>query len=118
MTKLKYFILLISVLLFQLPVLSQDLSYFLPEGEYTLNPEIPTPKQFLGFNPGEHHVSHDQLLFYMRELANRSSRIISMEIGTTYENRPLIFLIISSEENLAKIDKIREDQIKLTDPAL
>lgn len=114
---IKYVLVVLLAMCLHTTANTQDLSYFLPEGDYTLNPEIPTPKQFLGFNPGEHHVSHDQLLFYMRELARKSPRIIAKEIGVTYENRPLIFLVISSQDNLARIDEIQKSQLLLTDPS-
>lgn len=78
---------------------------------------VPTPKDFLGFEPGDHHVSHDQVLYYMRAVATSSPRVIAIERGTSYEGRPLIFLIISSEENIKNIDKIKENQQKLTDPS-
>ena len=117
MSKIKYIMVVLFAMCLQITAYTQELNYFLPEGDYTLNPEIPTPKQFLGFNPGEHHVSHDQLLFYMRELAIKSPRIIAKEIGVTYENRPLIFLVISSIDNIAKIDDIQKNQLLLTDPA-
>ncbi|HCV15031.1 MAG TPA: hypothetical protein DF637_01670 [Rikenellaceae bacterium] len=117
MSKIRFIIIVLLAVCLQTTANTQELSYFLPQGNYTLNPDIPTPKQFLGFNPGEHHVSHDQVLFYMRELAKKSSRIIAKEIGVTYENRPLIFLIISSEANLGKIDEIQKNQLLLTDPS-
>ncbi len=115
MLKTKSIILLLFAFLLQINLTAQDISYFLPEGSYSLNPDIPSPKQFLGFNPGEHHVSHDQLLFYMREIGEKSPRVNVVEIGTTYENRPLLFLVISSEKNIANLDEIRKNQLLLTD---
>ncbi|MEO1256362.1 MAG: M14 family zinc carboxypeptidase, partial [Bacteroidota bacterium] len=92
-----------------------DMSYYLPEG-LSYNPDIPTPKKVLGYQPGEWHASHDQLLYYMREVSAASDRMIMNEIGRTYEGRPLVQLTISSPENLAKLDQIKADHKKLTDP--
>ncbi len=92
-----------------------DMSYYLPEGSY--NPDIPTPQDILGYHPGEWHVSHDQLLFYMREVAEASDRMFLTEIARTYEGRPLIQLTISSPDNLSRIEEIKTEHVKLTDPS-
>ncbi|MDP3436528.1 MAG: M14 family zinc carboxypeptidase, partial [Bacteroidales bacterium] len=96
---------------------AQGIKNYIPDGEYTLNPAVPSPKEFLGFEVGEHHISHDLLISYMRALSKSSDRIIAQEIGTTYEGRPLIFLIITSPENQKNLDKIKERQLMLTDPS-
>jgi len=96
---------------------AQGIKHYIPDGEYTLNPSVPSPKEFLGFEVGEHHISHDLLISYMRALSKSSDRVISQEIGTTYEGRPLIFLIITSPENHKNLDKIKERQLMLTDPS-
>ncbi len=93
-----------------------DLSYYLPAG-LTYNPEVPTPKEVIGFHPGEWHVGHDQLVYYMRNIANSSDRVIIEEIGRTYENRPLVQLIITSEANHARLEEIRTQHVLLSDPA-
>ena len=41
----------------------KDLTYYLPDIEY--NTDIPTPEEFLGYQVGEWHVTHDQLFYYM-----------------------------------------------------
>lgn len=96
-------------------VLTPDLSYYLPKGDYDAN--IPTPKEILGYQPGEWHVSHDQLLYYMKAIANASDRVFLTEIAKSYEGRPLIQLTISSPENIAKIDDIKAEHLQLTDPS-
>lgn len=93
-----------------------DMSYYLPGG-LSYNPDIPTPKELLGYHPGEWHVSHDQLIYYMREVAKASDRMILEEFAKSYEGRPLMQIIVSTPENLAKIDQIKADHKKLTDPA-
>ncbi|SNS92464.1 Zinc carboxypeptidase [Ekhidna lutea] len=93
-----------------------DMSYYLPGG-LSYNPDIPTPKEVLGYHPGEWHVSHDQLLYYMREVAAASDRMIIDEIGRTYEGRPLVQITISNPVNLANLDQVKADHKKLTDPS-
>jgi len=93
-----------------------DMSYYLPAGTY--NPDIPTPKEVLGYHPGEWHVSHDQLLYYMREVSEASDRMFLTEIARSHEGRPLIQLTISSKDNLSKIDDLQQEHVQLTDPAV
>ncbi|TFV95948.1 zinc carboxypeptidase [Algoriphagus kandeliae] len=92
-----------------------DLSYYLPEG-YTYNPAIPTPKEVLGYEVGEWHVTHDQLVMYMKAVAEASDRVIFEETGRSYEKRPQTLLTISSPANLARLDQIKADRKKLRDP--
>lgn len=92
-----------------------DLRYYLPNERYNTN--IPTPEEVIGHEVGEWHVSHDKLLMYMRKLAEVSDRITIEERGTTYEDRPLILLRITSPENQNNLEKIRKKHIAATDDA-
>lgn len=83
-----------------------DLNYYLPEG-YTYDQDIPTPSSVLGFEVGEWHASHDQVVHYFRSLANSSPRVHLIEYGRTYEMRPLIMLAVSSPENIQRIEEIK-----------
>lgn len=114
---MKKMILLLSLLL-SFPLFSQedlDLSYYLPE-DVSYNPEIPKPQEVLGYVPGEWHASHDQIVNYMRVLAEESPRISIKNRGTTYEGRPLVLLTITSEENHENLEDIREKHVALTEP--
>lgn len=91
------------------------LDYYLP-GDVTYNSDIPTPESVLGFEVGDWHVRHPLLIEYMYALAESSDRIMIQEYARTFEKRPLVLLTISTPENLANIEEIRENHIKLTDP--
>lgn len=93
----------------------QPLHYYLPSIEY--DSDIPSPEQVLGYQIGEWHISHDQLLFYMRTLAAASPRMQLVQHGRTYEGRPLIHLIVTSPNNHARIEEIRQQHVQLSDPA-
>lgn len=83
-------------------------SYYLPEIEY--DKQIPDPQSFLQYQIGEWHITHDQLYRYMKELCASSPNCIFEEFARTHENRPLVNLIISSEENLKNLDKIKDQR--------
>ncbi|MBL7865913.1 MAG: hypothetical protein JNK10_13610 [Cyclobacteriaceae bacterium] len=93
-----------------------DLSYYLPDG-ITYNPSIPTPASVVGHEVGEWHISHDRLVNYMMALDKASDRISLEVTGQTYENRPLLLLTITSPANHQKIESIRTEHLKLSDPA-
>ena len=107
-----------TTLLFCLPISSLinaqdiDLSYYLPDLEY--NADITTPKEFLGWEVGEWHVTHDKLYYYMKTLAEESDRITLTEYARSHEQRPLIVLTITSPTNHNRLEEIRVSHHKLT----
>jgi hypothetical protein len=109
MRKISILFLLFSVCSFSQTV---DLSYYLPTEKY--NSTIPTPKDIIGHEVGEWHVTHDKLVQYMRALAASSDRISIENRGETYEGRQLILLTITSPENHKNLEKIRQNHIAAT----
>lgn len=99
-----------------------SLNYYLtdntaaPDQEVTYNASIPTPESVLGYQIGEWHLTHDQLVFYLRQLAASSDRISLTEFGRTYEDRPLLYLTITSPANHERLENIRQQHLALTDP--
>ncbi|MBG7613247.1 zinc carboxypeptidase [Polaribacter sp. BAL334] len=92
-----------------------DLSYYLPKETY--NATIPTPKQIIGHEVGEWHVTHDKLVQYMKALAASSDRISIENRGETFEGRPLILLTITSPENHKNLQEIKKQHIAATNDA-
>ena len=92
-----------------------DLSYFLPEGNYTYDPAIPTPEKVLGFQLGQQHVDWGQVVDYMKALAAVSDRVTVRETGRTYQFRPFIEVTITSAENQKNIARIKEEHLALSD---
>src|SRR5689334_11939516 len=68
------------------------------------------PKEALGFNVGDDYqmATYTQLEAWWKKLATESNRMKLVEIGRTAENRPHYMTIISSPENLKKLDHYRE----------
>ncbi len=109
-----YFTLLLSAITF-FSQAQVDLNYYLPDG-YTYNPEVPTPDSILGFQVGEWHASHDQVVMYMRAVAAASDRVTLEEFGRTYEQRPQLLLTITSPSNHGRIEEIKSERKKLRRP--
>jgi hypothetical protein len=92
------------------------LTYYLSQ-KVSYNENVPSPEKFLGFQVGEQHVSHDQIVAYMKELDRTSDRVTLQEYARTYENRPCLLLTITSTDNQKNIESIRKEHLKLSDPS-
>ena len=55
-------------------------------------------------------------MYYFHNLADISSRVKVERYGQTYEYRPLLNVIITSAENHKKLDQVRAEHLKLSDP--
>ncbi len=93
----------------------ENLDYFLPQ-DVNYDQLIPTPEQFFGQKIGEWHLTHDQILNYMKEISRLSDRAVIQEYARTYENRPLVHVIFTSAENQNKLEELKELHIKNADP--
>ena len=112
-----WLLVLLAALAAVFPARGIELDYYLPAGiEY--DPAVPTPESFFGFQVGERHLRHDQLVGYLEAVAGLSARVAVEEYARTYEGRPLLLLTISTAENVRRIDAIREQHLALSDPEL
>jgi len=76
------------------------------------DPAIPTPESVLGWEVGDWHASHDKLVQYMERLAAASPRVSIKIIGHTYEQRPLLQLAITNEENQQNLESLRQSHLE------
>lgn len=114
---MKKIILGFSLLTLQLVLTAQDLKYYLPDS-IAYNPAIPKPKDIIYHEVGEWHVTHDRLVNYMRAVAAAVPDRIKLEtMGYSYENRPQVLLIITSPKNHQRLEQIRQEHLKLSDPS-
>jgi hypothetical protein len=90
------------------------LDYYLPQN-VTYDSSIPKPKDVIGHEVGEWHITHDKLVHYMQTLANASDRMTIKSRGTTFEGRPLLLLTITAPNNHQNIEQIRKDHIALSE---
>jgi len=96
---------------------AQDLKYYLPDS-VTYNPSIPKPKDIIYHEVGEWHITHDRLVNYMKAIATAAPDRVKLEtMGFTYEGRPQVLLIITSPKNQQRLEEIRQQHVKLTDPS-
>ena len=72
--------------------------------------QVPTPESIFGFQVGADYklADYDQMLDYYNQLDATSSRVQKIEIGKSVLGKPLLLLFISSEANLANLEKYRQ----------
>lgn len=81
-----------------------------------LEATVPTPRSVLGYDIGAQFSRHSDVLAYCTALAGASNRVTLHEYGRTWEDRSLVYMVISSERNLARLDAILERHRALADP--
>jgi len=80
--------------------------------------KIPTPESVVGFAPGAESklATYDQTVEYFKKLDAASDQMMMVEAGTSTQGRTYYFALISSKENLKKIDRYREIARRLARP--
>jgi len=76
------------------------------------------PEAFLGFRVGADKklADYNQIRSYFEKLAQESPRLKLVTIGESTLKKPMIMAVITSEENMARLDAYREINKKLRDP--
>lgn len=74
--------------------------------------QLKTPEQFLGYKPGDRFTPHHRMVDYFEYVASQNPNIKLIQYGETNEKRPLIIAILSSPENMARLEQIRTDNLK------
>jgi len=106
-----FLLLFCSVIISIVSAQDHPLSYYLPDITYDKN--IPSPKEYLGWQIGDWHISHDLLQSYLKELATKSDRVYVEEYARSHEGRPLMGLIFTSPENQKNIEQIKADRSEI-----
>lgn len=91
-----------------------------PSGQYFesggYDASIPAPSEFLGFPLGSKPANHAQFGGYLKLLSDSSPRAELHTYGYTYENHELYYLIVTSENNMARLDQIKSAIAEISDP--
>lgn len=75
--------------------------------------QLPTPDVFLGYELGTRFSRHHQVVDYFERIAELSDRVQLEYYGETNEGRPLLTAYIASPENMARLDEIRRNNLRL-----
>jgi hypothetical protein len=86
-----------------------------PDGTYREG--IQSPDQFLGHRLGARATAPSDIIRYFEYLAAKIDNVSLHTYAHTYEGRALVYLVVTSEENAARIDDIRRDLARLSNPS-
>lgn len=87
---------------------------FFPGAHYDLGQL--DPAELLGQPVGSRLARHEEVVQAFESWAATSDRLQLSTYGRTYEGRPLLRAVISSEANLARLDELRDAMARLADP--
>lgn len=78
--------------------------------------QVASPKEFLGFTPGDDYklANYKQSFAYFKKIAPQTRRMKLFEVGKSAMGETMLLAVISSEENLARLDRLKEIARRLT----
>jgi hypothetical protein len=75
---------------------------------------LQSPEQFMGYKIGSKYTRHHKIVDYFRAVAQAKPDMVKMEkYGETNEGRELVLAFVSSPENIAKLDAIRLNNLRM-----
>lgn len=86
-------------------------------GDRRLDPAVPSPAEFLGYPLGSRFTRYERILDYFEALAAASDKVTLERYGTTYEDRPLVLLVVGRPDRVAGLDEVRRRHLELASPA-
>jgi len=78
----------------------------------SLSAQLQSPDSFLPHSLGANFTPHFMLVDYVEHVAANSERMQVIPYGSTNEGRPLLLCFLSTPDNLARLDEIRENNLR------
>ncbi|HEX4957714.1 MAG TPA: M14 family zinc carboxypeptidase, partial [Lacibacter sp.] len=76
--------------------------------------QVQSPEQFLGYKLGSKYTPHWKVLTYFQHVASALPKNVKLQpYGHTNEGRVLMVAFIATEENLANLENIRLNNLRL-----
>ena len=76
--------------------------------------KIQSPAEFLGYKLGDQFTPHYRIAAYFQYIVQASKNVKLTQYGTTSEGRPLLTMFIASDENIGRLEEIRQNNLRLT----
>jgi hypothetical protein len=88
---------------------------FYARGDY--RPNVPRPQAILRYDVGDFHTTYAQMEQVINAIAAAApDRVKIFDIGETHEHRMQHLVAISAPENMARLEEIRLNNLRLADP--
>ena len=88
--------------------------FFLAICAVSFSQSLQSPEQFLGYNLGDKYTQHYKIVNYFKSVGQSTPDMVKVEqYGETYEGRPLILAYVSSKENIARLESLRLNNLRL-----
>ncbi len=95
--------------------MAQENFVFWPNADY--DPAIPTVDDVLGYPSGDRITWHRDAIRYFEALEEAApDRVSVLRYAQSWEGRDLIYVVVTSAENMARIDDIKAGMQRLADP--
>lgn len=105
----------VFVNLFAVQAFAQDDFVFWPNADY--DPAIPTVEDVLGYRSGDRITWHADAIRYFEALQKVApDRVSVFRYAQSWEGRDLIYVIVTSASNMARIDDVKAGMQRLADP--
>ncbi|GAB4092174.1 M14 family metallopeptidase [Flaviaesturariibacter terrae] len=76
--------------------------------------QLQSPDEFLGYRLGTRFTPHHRIVQYFQAAAQAAPAQMRLQVyGSTNEGRPLLLAAVSSPENIARLDEIRQGNQRL-----
>lgn len=79
------------------------------------DPSITTPEEHAAGFPAV-EITSDQIVDYVHLVDTQSDRVVAGDFGTSIGGTELVYALVSTPENLARVDEIAATQERLRDP--
>ena len=77
--------------------------------------QLRSPDEFLSYPLGSKFTPHYRIVNYFSQTAAAMPQVMKLEkYGETHEGRELLLAFVSSAENMARLDEIRKNNLRLT----
>jgi len=75
--------------------------------------EIQSPSEFLSYKLGSQFTPHFRIVDYFKYVSGVSKNVKLLQYGSTNEGRPLMAMFIASDENIGRLEEIRQHNLSL-----
>jgi len=80
----------------------------------TLHCQVTNPASYLGYRLGEKFVRHHQVVNYFKsESQHNPNKVVYQQYGVTNEGNPLFVVIVSTKNNIHRLEDIRKKHLSL-----